>query len=104
MKIKKIVWWIMAGLLLALVVVVGGVAHLLFASRTPIGLQPLAPTATAAPKSTPKADPATIGNNPEKYHWPADFELPLEMKIEVPEVPEKIQGPTPMPGAAKKGV
>jgi len=42
----------------------------------------------------PLWDPANRPPLPA-YHWPADFKLPVEISIEVPEVPEEIQGPWP---------
>jgi hypothetical protein len=38
----------------------------------------------------------------QKYHWPADFDLPLVIQIETPPVPPEITGPFPLPkGEAK---
>jgi hypothetical protein len=62
-----------------------------------------APPASLAGKKAASGAPVGAADNapgdpmPE-YHWPDDFELPLEITIEPPAVPERIQGRTPMPG------
>jgi hypothetical protein len=35
------------------------------------------------------------------YHWPADFDLPLVIEMEAPEVPPEVVGPFPLPTTEK---
>jgi len=55
----------------------------------------------AAPSAPPVSLP-TIKWSPQadreqhlRYHWPADFKLPIEIHIVPPEVPPEIEGPSP---------
>ncbi len=48
-----------------------------------------------AAESEPLADaPARFAPN-DRYGWPDDFQLPLVIELETPEVPEAIRGPSP---------
>jgi len=40
---------------------------------------------------TPQADREQYS----RYHWPSDFKLPIEIFVELPEVPPEIDGPSP---------
>ena len=58
--------------------------------------KPPAPDAPKARSWTPEAKKPFEEQVPT-YQWPDDFELPLQIIIEdVPEVPERIKGPSPM--------
>jgi hypothetical protein len=57
---------------------------------------PPAPNAEEAPKLE-----ETMGRNASaktpapKYEWPTDFNLPMDNRVEVPEVPEQLQAANP---------
>jgi hypothetical protein len=52
---------------------------------------PLAPDADEAPLAQPGGG-GNMANLP-KCNWPKDFKLDMNIKLDVPEVPEKIKGP-----------
>jgi len=113
--VKKRLLWATAALL---VIGLGGFLLVILRGGCGSGRaspEPPAPDAPPAPQWTPQ-HPAPPENDqpqqqreqpPEKpaehpleepppgYQWPADFELPLEIVIELPEVPEQIRDPSP---------
>lgn len=48
-------------------------------------------------KERQPAEKPPVASPPEKpaYQWPPDFKPPLEIRLEFPEVPPKIVGPSP---------
>jgi hypothetical protein len=61
------------------------------------------PADPTPPAKTEKQEPSPAKTEPGKpcgktnadFGWPADFQPPLDIKVEPPEVPEKIRGPSP---------
>lgn len=97
MRVKRILR-ITGGVLLLVVILVGAVIGKLFlGGGTPEGARPPAENASEAPKAdalaTPsKTDTASI---PPRQDSPK-FVMPLTIQIETPQVPERLQEPTPL--------
>jgi hypothetical protein len=84
MKIKKV---LILGLIgLALFVAAAAAAIYRANHATPPGFELLAPNASEAPKHT-----AGKPSDQPKVQWPSDFQPPLDVKIDVPAVPDEVQ-------------
>jgi hypothetical protein len=54
------------------------------------------PPPESPPKESSRQTPEEAREKPAaEYHWPADFKLPLEIHIDVPDPPEEITRPSP---------
>ncbi|MGA2618625.1 MAG: hypothetical protein ABSF26_13510 [Thermoguttaceae bacterium] len=92
MKVKKSLCLGVGLLLVAVVIVVGW--FLLASSSPPAGFSPPAPDAPEAPRARAGNAPGAKASPMPEYHWPADFTLPLEIKVDAPPAPDELSNPS----------
>jgi hypothetical protein len=63
--------------------------------QPPTGLPPTADDSKASGQN-PKTPSANLPDEPApKSRWPADFQRPVDIHVELPKVPDKLRGPSP---------